>query len=138
LLGITGLSNTYLFPPVLSFNFNNIFLTFSFIGIFLIIITIALLSVLILICYTTLPLYAQFSVEEYFYSGVEKVEAGDYEGAIKEFDKAIEINPKDARAYNGRGVSKIFLGQKDSGCLDLTKAMELGEPHHAIKQFCNP
>jgi len=69
-------------------------------------------------------------------SGGLKANLGDYRG--EDFNKAIEINPKDARAYNGRGVSKIFLGQKDSGCLDLTKAMELGEPHHAIKQFCNP
>jgi len=29
--------------------------------------------------------------EEYFYSGVEKANSGDYEGAIKEFDKAINM-----------------------------------------------
>ncbi len=58
----------------------------SFPRLFLLRITIALLSILILICYTTLPIYAQNSAEEYFYSGVEKANSGYYEGAIKELD----------------------------------------------------
>ncbi len=102
-------------------------------------ITIAITLILILICYTTLPIYAQNSAEEYFYSGVKKANSGDYEGAIKEFDKAIEINPKDAKAYYGRGLAKIGMGQKDSGCLDLSKAGDLGhsEAYEAIKKYCN-
>jgi len=37
------------------------------------------------------------------------------------------------------GLSKILLGQKDSGCLDLSKAGELGyaEAHETIKKYCN-
>jgi len=57
-------------------------------------IAVTLILILILICYTTLPIYAQNSAEEYFISGVEKLASGDYQGAIKEFDRAIEINPK--------------------------------------------
>ena len=42
-------------------------------------------------------------------------------------------------AYYNRGLAKIQLGQKDSGCLDLSKAGELGyvEAYEAIKQYCN-
>jgi len=44
---------------------------YSFVNSFLLRITITLLSILILICYTTLPIYAQTSAEEYFKSGVD-------------------------------------------------------------------
>ncbi len=75
----------------------------SFLRLFLIRITIALLSILILICYTTLPIYAQNSAEEYFYSGNEKANSGDLQGAIEDYNKAIELNPKHAEAYYNRG-----------------------------------
>ena len=35
----------------------------------------------------------------------------DYRGAIVDFNKAIEINPKDAVAYYNRGIVKIILNQ---------------------------
>jgi len=42
-------------------------------------------------------------------------------------------------AYYHRGLAKILLGQKDNGCLDLSKAGELGsaKAYEAIKNFCN-
>jgi len=42
-------------------------------------------------------------------------------------------------AYYNRGLAKIQLGQKDSGCLDLSKARELGDADafDAIKELCN-
>jgi len=99
---------------------------YSFVNSFLLRITIAVTLILILICYTTLPINAQNSAEEYYDSGVETLASGDYQGAIKDFNKAIEINPKDADAYYNRGLAKIGLGQKYSGCLDLSRARELG------------
>jgi len=102
----------------------------SFARLFLIRITIALLSILILICYTTLPINAQNSAEEYFNSGIEKANSGDYEGAIKEFDKAVEINPKFAEAYYNRGVAKGELGDYRGGIEDYNKAIEIN-PRYA-------
>ncbi len=42
-------------------------------------------------------------------------------------------------AYYNRGVGKLGLGQKDSGCLDLSKASKLGcsKAYEAIKKYCN-
>jgi hypothetical protein len=53
--------------------------------------------------------------------------------------KAIELNPNYADAYYNRGVSKVYFGLKDSGCLDLSKAGELGSKNafEAIKVLCN-
>ena len=58
---------------------------------------------------------------------------------LHDFTKAIEIDPKFAEAYCNRGIIKIILGQKNSGCLDLNKAGELGfaKAYEAIKKFCN-
>lgn len=63
----------------------------------------------------------------------------DYRGAIADYDKVLQISPKFSEAFYYRGVSKLFLGLKDSGCLDLSKAGELGYEHayDSIKEFCN-
>jgi hypothetical protein len=57
---------------------------------------------------------------------------------MADFDKAIELNPANGLAYYNRGLTKIRSGQKDSGCLDLSKAGELGysEAYEAIKVYC--
>ncbi len=82
--------------------------------------------------------YAQ-TAEDHFYSGNTKYELKDYKGAIQDYTKAIELNPNHANAYNNRGLAKIFLEQKDDGCLDLSKAGELGhaKTYEAIKKYCN-
>jgi len=50
----------------------------------------------------------------------------NYVDAIKDFNKAIEIQPDIAEAFANRGVAELSLGQKDSGCQDLKKAVDLG------------
>jgi len=46
--------------------------------------------------------------------------------SIRDLTKAIEINPKFARAFYFRGLVKIERNQQQSGCLDLSRAGELG------------
>ena len=79
------------------------------------------------------------TAETYNNRGIAKVSLQDYSGAISDYNKAIEINPKYAYVYYARGLAKINLGQKDSGCLDLSKAGKLGcsQAYEAIKDFCN-
>jgi Flp pilus assembly protein TadD len=71
--------------------------------------------------------------------GYAKLRLRDYRGARSDFNMAINLNPNLALAYCGRGLAKIMLGQKDSGCLDLSKAGELGiaEAYENIKVLCN-
>ena len=77
--------------------------------------------------------------DAYYSRGNAKGKLQDYRGAIQDFNKAIQLNPKLAEAYNNRGLAKIISGQKDSGCLDLSKAGELGyaEAYETIRNFCN-
>ncbi len=67
-----------------------------------------------------------------------KINLGDNRGAIQDCNVAIELDPKGALAYYNRAGAKINLGQKDSGCLDLSKAGELGymDAYDLIKKYC--
>jgi tetratricopeptide (TPR) repeat protein len=76
-----------------------------------------------------------------FYNrGITRINRHDSRGAISDYTKAIEINNAFAEAYYLRGMTRITdLGQKDSGCTDLSKAGELGftTAYEAIKKYCN-
>ena len=62
----------------------------------------------------------------------------DYSGAIEDFTKVIDINPKNADSYYNRGLLLMINNQKDKGCMDLSKAGELGlsKAYEAIKINC--
>ena len=65
---------------------------------------------------------------------------GKYEDAIKDIDNAIKLFPKEGLFYATRGLAKININSlKDSGCLDFSKAGELGykEAYEVIKGVCN-
>ena len=62
--------------------------------------------------------------------GVAKSSLGDKEGAIKDYDKAIELRPDYAKAYYNRGNAKSSLEDKDSAIKDYSRAIELN-PNYA-------
>ena len=43
--------------------------------------------------------------ELYINRGMARTNRKDFDGAIKDFSKAIELDPKNAHAYNGRGLA---------------------------------
>ena len=63
---------------------------------------------------------------------------GDYEGAIADYTKSIEANPKSSISYLNRGNSKFRKGDKKGACEDWTKAKELGDETATenIKNYC--
>jgi tetratricopeptide (TPR) repeat protein len=62
----------------------------------------------------------------------------DYQGAIDDLSRVIGIEPKNAAAYLYRGMAKNESGQKESGCLDIKKAAELGLAlaKEALLKYC--
>ncbi len=57
--------------------------------------------------------------------GIANGEKGQYDQAISDFDKAIEINPSYSKAYNNRGIIYRLKGQYDLAILDFKKAIEI-------------
>jgi tetratricopeptide (TPR) repeat protein len=78
-------------------------------------------------------------VEAYFSRGKAKQLLMAYEDAINDVTKIIQINPKSVDAYYMRGILRIDFGDMKNGCLDLSKAGELGDlrDYEVIKEKCN-
>jgi len=51
--------------------------------------------------------------------------AGDYVGALKEFDRLVEVNPRSGRFQLGRAQCFLKSGQKDAALAAFQKAAEL-------------
>jgi tetratricopeptide (TPR) repeat protein len=78
-------------------------------------------------------------IEAYFNRGKAKQFLQAYEDAINDCTKIIQINSKNVDAYYMRGILRINFGDLKNGCLDLSKAGELGDlkAYEAIKEKCN-
>jgi tetratricopeptide (TPR) repeat protein len=78
-------------------------------------------------------------IEAYFNRGKAKQYLLAYEDAINDCSKIIQIHPKNFDAFYMRGILRINFGDTKNGCLDLSKAGELGDlkAYEAIKEKCN-
>jgi tetratricopeptide (TPR) repeat protein len=79
------------------------------------------------------------TAEEYFKSGLAKAKKYDYTGAISDYDKAIELDSKFAKAYYWRGDAKFAMGDKQCACTDLYTSRTLGCSNHnsSYEADCN-
>ena len=59
---------------------------------------------------------------------------GQYDQAISDFNKAIEINPRYAEAFYNRGIIYGKKGQYDQAISDLNKAIEIN-PRYALAYY---
>jgi tetratricopeptide (TPR) repeat protein len=62
---------------------------------------------------------------DYIAQGDAKYNSGDKQGAIEDYDRAIELDPQNAEAYTYRGTAKYDLGDKQAAIEDYDKAIEL-------------
>jgi tetratricopeptide (TPR) repeat protein len=78
-------------------------------------------------------------IEAYFNRGRAKQFLLAYEDAINDCTKIIQINSGNVDAYYMRGILRINFGDMKNGCLDLSKAGELGDlkAYEVIKEKCN-
>ncbi|MCJ7542625.1 MAG: tetratricopeptide repeat protein, partial [Desulfobacterales bacterium] len=66
-------------------------------------------------------------VKNYNKQGISYGKKGQYDQAISNFNKALEINPKLAVVYYNRGLAFDNKGQYDQAISDYTKAIELNQ-----------
>jgi tetratricopeptide (TPR) repeat protein len=63
--------------------------------------------------------------------GIEKAKNGDLDGAMADFDRAIEIDPKEDAPYFNRAQAKWQKNDTDGAIADYTRAIELGSTNPA-------
>jgi tetratricopeptide (TPR) repeat protein len=73
---------------------------------------------------------AILSAKTYNDLGVKYLERKEYDLAISEFNKALEIDPVSAETYNSRGITYAKKGQYDLAISDFTRALNI-EPNGA-------
>jgi tetratricopeptide (TPR) repeat protein len=78
--------------------------------------------ILLIIILSNFVLFSQTS-DDYCLNAEEKMKIKDYKGAILEFNKALDFNPKNEGAYYGRGTAKSMLRDYRGAIIDLNKAI---------------
>ena len=68
---------------------------------------------------------SDFAANIRFRSAGLKFDRGNYLGAIDDYTKALEINPKYDLAYSNRGVARVKLGDTQGAIADYNKAIEI-------------
>ena len=64
--------------------------------------------------------------------------SAEHVNSIESYTKAIELYPYMGDAYFNRGLVLIYLKDREKGCIDLSRAGELGLPeaYSVIKKYC--
>ncbi len=60
----------------------------------------------------------------HYLSGLSRSRAGDFSGALEDFDQAIALNTKDGHSYYARGRMRRFLRQHEKALADHDAAIE--------------
>lgn len=83
--------------------------------------------------------FSQLTAKKYFESGVAKVFSGDSRSAIRDFDKALELDAKGTTfklvdAYNFRGIEKYKIKDFYGAINDFNKSIALN-PNDAVTYY---
>lgn len=77
---------------------------------------------------------AQVSEADFFKLGAYKVMTGDYQGAIADLERAIQLNSNNAQAYSNQGLARAAIGDLQGAIAAFNQALHLN-PSLAIAYY---
>jgi tetratricopeptide (TPR) repeat protein len=83
------------------------------------------------------PVYTDDMAKNVLSNGKAKLASGNYKGAIADFTRAIELDPKLAPAYFNRGIAKRSTGESKSSRADFVKAVKYDPTPKDAEAYCN-
>ena len=69
--------------------------------------------------------FSQDDAFDFITRGFESIDLNDYQGAIDEFSRAIDIDPLQTIAWNGRGIAHNMLGENTEALDDFSEVLRL-------------
>lgn len=82
-------------------------------------------AIVILVIYSFLQPLIPGTASYYYAQGNSYAANADFENAITNYSKAIELDPKDSYSYTNRGHAYVTLDKLDLAIMDFNKAIEL-------------
>jgi len=73
----------------------------------------------------------------YIQLGNQSMMAKDYNGAVQNYQNAVNANPSSAGAYQGLGTAYYYLGQKDQALNAFQQALQLDPNNARLSAFVN-
>jgi tetratricopeptide repeat protein/Bor protein len=73
----------------------------------------------------------------YIALGNQSMMAKDYNGAVQNYQNAVNANPSSAGAYQGLGTAYYYLGQKDQSLNAFEQALQLDPNNARLSAFVN-
>lgn len=73
------------------------------------------------------------SADDYYQAGIEKFNDKDYEGAIKDIERAISLNNKVPDYYNKKSQAEYNLGQKDQAIATTQEGLKNNPDSELLK-----
>lgn len=68
-----------------------------------------------------------FTAYVYTNRGVARYYLGDFDAAITDYERALRIKPRLAKAYSGRGAARTAKGDPDGALLDFQRALAIDD-----------
>ncbi len=78
------------------------------------------------------PLLNPANASAYYNRGFERLDIGDYQGAVDDYTRALQIDGNQPTAYNNRGLAKFQIGDFAGAISDYTRSLELNDNESVV------